>query len=72
MELLKELGADIVSLANNHAYDFGPEAFSDTLDTLQKADLPYIGGGADISEAKKAVLLCGKRQEIRLHRRNPC
>lgn len=53
VELMKEFGADIVSLANNHAYDFGPEAFSDTLDTLQKADLPYIGGGADISEAKK-------------------
>lgn len=53
VSLMKELGADIVSLANNHAYDFGADAFSDTLETLKQVDLPYIGGGVDINEAKK-------------------
>ncbi len=48
-----DIGADIVSLANNHAYDYGADAFSDTLETLRAADLPYIGGGENIEEAAK-------------------
>ncbi len=48
-----DMGADIVSLANNHAYDFGADAFEDTLTTLKNANLPYIGGGKDIAEAAK-------------------
>ena len=48
-----DIGADIVSLANNHAYDFGEYAFADTLQTLKESDLPYIGGGANIEEASK-------------------
>ena len=48
-----EIGADIVSLANNHAYDYGEYAFADTLQTLNESELPYIGGGADIEEASK-------------------
>lgn len=50
---IKEMGADIVSLANNHAYDYGADAFADTLQTLQKANMPYIGGGKDAREAAK-------------------
>ena len=50
---LDEIGADIVSLANNHAYDFGADAFADTLKTLKDASMPYIGGGENIKEAAK-------------------
>ena len=32
---LLDMGADIVSLANNHAYDYGKTALLDTLDTFQ-------------------------------------
>lgn len=53
VSLFGELGVDIVSLANNHAYDFGPDAFADTLDTLKSAGIAYIGGGADIAEASR-------------------
>ena len=53
VSLMKELGADLVSLANNHAYDYGELAFADTLQTLQDADLPYIGGGEDLAEASR-------------------
>ncbi len=53
VSVFNELGVDIVSLANNHAYDYGPDAFSDTMDTLKGAKIPYIGGGADLKEAKK-------------------
>ncbi len=53
VKYMQQLGADIVSLANNHAFDYGADAFFDTLTTLQNASLPYIGGGKDKSEAAK-------------------
>lgn len=53
VSLMHDIGADIVSLANNHAYDFGADAFADTLTTLREADIPYIGGGKNIAEAAK-------------------
>lgn len=52
---LKDMGVDLVSLANNHAYDYGPEALADTLDTLRGAGIPYVGAGRNIGEARKPV-----------------
>lgn len=52
---LNDMGVDLVSLANNHAYDYGPEALTDTLDTLRGAGIPYVGAGRDIGEARKPV-----------------
>ena len=54
-EILHEMGADIVSLANNHAYDYGEEAFLDTLDTLQNTDIPFVGAGRNLEEASAPV-----------------
>lgn len=54
VQLLQAMGADIVSLANNHVYDYGPEAFEDTLATLLGADIPYVGAGKNIQEAMQA------------------
>ena len=48
---LTDLGVDIVGLANNHAYDHGPDALLDTFDTLSGADIRYVGAGHDITEA---------------------
>ena len=53
LSILKDMGADIVSLANNHVFDYGEDAFYDTLDNLKKAGIPYIGAGRNIEEAKK-------------------
>ncbi len=52
---LFDMGADIVSLANNHAYDYGEVSLTDTLDTLNAVQMPYVGAGRDLSEAKKPV-----------------
>ncbi len=52
---LNDMGVDIVSLANNHAYDYGPEALEDTFDTLREAGIPYVGAGRNIGEARKPV-----------------
>ncbi|MCH5275010.1 MAG: CapA family protein [Lachnospiraceae bacterium] len=53
--ILQQMGIDIVSLANNHIYDFGADAFYDTLEALKQADLPYVGAGADMEEASRPV-----------------
>ena len=52
---LNDMGVDLVSLANNHAYDYGPEALTDTLDILRENGIPYVGAGRDISEARRPV-----------------
>ena len=53
--ILQQMGIDIVSLANNHIYDFGADAFYDTLDALHQIEMPYVGAGADMEEASKPV-----------------
>lgn len=50
---LDEMGVDIVSLANNHSYDYGEVSLLDTLDTLETAGMPYVGAGRNIDEAVK-------------------
>ena len=52
---LGELGVDIVSLANNHAYDHGEEAFLDTLQVLKDAGIHYVGAGINAEEAERPV-----------------
>lgn len=53
VSLWDELGVDLVGLANNHCYDYGTDAFYDTLSTLQNANIPYVGAGKNIDEAMK-------------------
>lgn len=54
IQIHEELGADIVSLANNHVYDYGETGFFDTLDHLDAAGMPYVGAGRNLDEAKQA------------------
>ncbi len=51
INVMKELGTDIVLLANNHCYDYGADALFDTLDTLDTADIAYVGAGRTLNEA---------------------
>lgn len=51
ISVLQELGTDLVTVANNHALDFGQDAFCDTLDTLKQAGITCVGGGYSIAEA---------------------
>ncbi len=53
VSLYDEMGVDMVTLANNHVYDFGKDAFLDTLSTLEKANVPYVGAGRNLKEAKE-------------------
>ena len=55
VSVLKDLGADVVTLANNHVFDYGEDAFLDTLDTLKGAGVEYVGAGRNLSEAMSPV-----------------
>ncbi len=64
VKLLQQLGVDAVSLANNHVYDYGKQAFLDTLSTLENNGIKYTGGGKDSKEAKKPVYFESKGKTI--------
>ena len=51
--IYEEMGVDLLTLANNHVYDFGKTAFNDMIDSLNEYNIPYIGAGKNIDEAKK-------------------
>ena len=55
VKYLYDLGVDMVSIANNHIYDYGEVSLLDTLTTLQDAAMPYAGGGENLEDAIKPV-----------------
>jgi poly-gamma-glutamate capsule biosynthesis protein CapA/YwtB (metallophosphatase superfamily) len=57
VETLRHLGVDCVTLANNHALDFGPEALLDTLDHLAGAGIAAAGAGPDLQTARAPAVL---------------
>ncbi len=52
---LNKMGVDLVSLANNHAYDYGEVSLLDTMKTLDDVNVKYVGAGKNIKEAEKPV-----------------
>jgi poly-gamma-glutamate capsule biosynthesis protein CapA/YwtB (metallophosphatase superfamily) len=57
IETLRHLGVDCVTLANNHALDYGEVALLDTLDHLGDAGIAVVGAGADERAARTPALL---------------
>ncbi len=53
LSIYSEMGVDMVTLANNHVYDYGNDAFLDMLDAFDNYKIPHIGAGHNIEEAKK-------------------
>jgi poly-gamma-glutamate synthesis protein (capsule biosynthesis protein) len=51
LDAITAAGVDVVSLANNHGLDFGEDAFLNTLEAAEEADLPVVGAGLDEEEA---------------------
>lgn len=53
LSIYSEMGVDLVTLANNHVYDFGKDAFYDMLDAFSEYNIPYVGAGRNIEEARR-------------------
>jgi poly-gamma-glutamate synthesis protein (capsule biosynthesis protein) len=56
-QALAHLGVDCVTLANNHALDFGPDALLDTLAHLDAAGIRAVGAGTDLEHARAPAVL---------------
>lgn len=63
LHLMNEMGIDIVTLANNHILDFGPEGITDSIAALNEAGIRYVGAGENLEEAKKTEIIetCGRK-----------
>lgn len=56
VEGLQKSGFDVLTLANNHTWDYGKEAFLDTMDHLRLAKIDFIGGGLNYTEAHQPLI----------------
>ncbi|MEO3823724.1 CapA family protein [Actinomadura sp. B10D3] len=57
VDALADLGVGCVTVANNHALDFGPDALADTLALLGRAGIRTVGAGADLERAREPAVL---------------
>lgn len=55
--MFNEMGIDIVSLANNHALDYGQDALMDSFETLDNNGIKYVGAGENYERAKKMEII---------------
>lgn len=54
---MRSSGISLVNLANNHTFDAEERGFLDTLRALSSAGIAHVGGGHDLAEARKPVIL---------------
>jgi poly-gamma-glutamate capsule biosynthesis protein CapA/YwtB (metallophosphatase superfamily) len=57
VEALEAMRVRVVSSANNHALDYGPEALSDTLRHLEEAGIGVTGAGPDAESARRGAIV---------------
>lgn len=57
LEALRGVGVDIVGLTGNHLNDFGGDANLESLQFYRDENLPTYGGGVDLEESLKPLLV---------------
>jgi poly-gamma-glutamate synthesis protein (capsule biosynthesis protein) len=57
LDCLKSMGFNVLSLANNHAFDLGTEGLFATIDEVRQRGFMYAGAGADAATAAAPGLL---------------
>ncbi len=53
--IFNEINIELVTLANNHIYDYGADVFSQTLEIYEELGIQTIGAGENIEEASEAA-----------------
>jgi poly-gamma-glutamate synthesis protein (capsule biosynthesis protein) len=56
MDLLTDIGADVIELTGNHFADRGGAGMRETIEIYKKHNLPYFGGGLDLQDSLKPAL----------------
>ncbi|MBI4081164.1 MAG: CapA family protein [Candidatus Lambdaproteobacteria bacterium] len=62
--VFSDCGFDVVSVASNHAMDWGEEALLDTLDVLRARGIQTVGAGRNIEEARRPALIERKGVQV--------
>jgi poly-gamma-glutamate synthesis protein (capsule biosynthesis protein) len=55
-DAVRAAGIDLISLANNHALDYGRVGLLDTLESAESAGMAYVGAGRDADRAYRPYL----------------
>ena len=64
IDLLTSIGTDVVELTGNHYADYGPEAMLLTLKLYNQNGMAHYGGGSDLEDARKPLLLENKGNKL--------
>jgi hypothetical protein len=56
MDLLLDVGADVIELTGNHFADRGSAGMRETIEIYKEHNLPYFGGGLDLQDSLKPAL----------------
>lgn len=56
-KIFTDCGFDAVTIANNHMYDFGPDALLDTRALLLEKGIAVTGAGRDLDEARQPAIV---------------
>jgi poly-gamma-glutamate synthesis protein (capsule biosynthesis protein) len=57
IELLEDVGTDVVELTGDHFQDWGTQAMIHTLEMYRERNWQYYGGGENLADGRKALLL---------------
>ncbi|MBI5840345.1 MAG: CapA family protein [Chloroflexi bacterium] len=57
IELLTDIGTDVVELSGDHFADYGTTAMYETLKIYNDNKLPYYGGGENVEDGRKPLLM---------------
>lgn len=61
---LRGAGVDVVTMANNHALDYGTAGMSDTLRAAAEASVPVVGIGMDLQQAYRPHVVTVKSRRV--------
>lgn len=59
-KMLRSAGVDLVTIANNHIYDFGDDGLMDTIELLDSVGIRHVGAGSNMDSARAPVILTVK------------
>ncbi len=57
IELLLDVGADVIELSGDHFADYQAAAMYETLEIYKQRNLPYYGGGYNVEDGRKPLLM---------------
>ncbi len=64
IDVIKDAGFNCVTLANNHIMDYGSQALSDTISSLDEREILHVGAGQSLDDASRVLYLDDGSQKV--------